>query len=137
MTITTAVPEELTKIQCLDSHIPIDRLLHCIEHQQILVLKDGSSVMGILRWSLFWQSIPFLDLIILNEHCRGQGWGNAMMDQWEAAMKQMGYSYVMTSTQADESAWQFYEKRGYTQTGSFLPPDQEAPELIYGKSIPL
>ena len=33
----------------------------------------------------------------------------ALMEKWEETMRIMGYRYVMTSTQADEDAWRFYE----------------------------
>lgn len=39
-----------------------------------------------------------------------------------------GYKYVMTSTQADEDAWKFYEKLSYHKVGGFFPPEQEAEE---------
>ena len=100
-----------------------------------MVLKEGDRVVGLLRWSFFWQTIPFLDLIRLDDEIRNQGHGSRMMRQWEEQMARLGYTYVMTSTQADESAWQFYEKLGYAQIGAFAPPDQEAPELMYGKSL--
>ena len=48
-----------------------------------------------------------------------------------------GYKYVMTSTQADEDAWKFYEKLGYHKVGGFLPPEQKAEEWIYLKQLKL
>ena len=65
----------------------------------------------------------------------GLGWGSRMMANWEETMGRMGYDYGMTSTQADETAKFFYEKLGYQRIGAFLPPDQEADELIYGKEL--
>lgn len=50
-------------------------------------------------------------------------------------MGDMGFSAVMTSTQADETAWIFYEKRGYRRIGAFLPPLQEAEEWMYWKDL--
>ena len=135
MTIEIAMPADLPQIREYDRHIPEDRLRHCIRQGQVLVMKEGSCLRGILRWSLFWQTIPFADLIFLDCPIRGQGWGSRMMAHWEAGMRQAGYSFVMTSTQADETAWLFYEKLGYRQIGSFLPPEQEAPELMYGKEM--
>ena len=48
-----------------------------------------------------------------------------------------GYKYVMTSTQADEDAWKFYEKLGYHKVGGFFPPEQEAEEWMYLKRLGL
>lgn len=118
-----------------DRHIPVERIHACIQSGQLDVLCEGENILGILRWNLFWQSIPFLDLLFVDETCRGRGFGSAMMDQWEETMKTGGYAWVMLSTQADETARFFYEKLGYRAIGSFLPPDQEADELMYLKKL--
>jgi ribosomal protein S18 acetylase RimI-like enzyme len=47
----------------------------------------------------------------------------------------MGYPYVMLSTQEDETAFIFYEKIGYRRIGAFLPPEQEADEIMYLKEL--
>ena len=133
--IEIAGKELLPQLLDYEPHLPTDRIQHCLDNETIMVLTDGNRVVGLLRWSLFWQTIPFLDLIYLDNEIQNQGHGSEMMRQWEAHMARLGYTYVMTSTQADESAWQFYEKLGYTQIGTFTPPDQEAPELMYGKPL--
>ena len=75
------------------------------------------------------------DLLYIDEAYRGKGFGSQMMGEWEKSMKILGYKYVMTSTQADEDAWRFYEKLGYRKVGGFLPPEQEADEWIYLKEL--
>ena len=50
-------------------------------------------------------------------------------------MKAMGYAYAMLSTQEDESAKFFYEKQSYCRIGAFLPPEQEAEEIVYLKEL--
>ena len=135
MTIETAMPEELSQILPYDRHIPQNLLAQCVDAGHMLVLKNEDQILGILRWGLCWQTVPFLDLIFLDEALRGKGCGTRMMAHWEARMSKEGYAHVMTSTQEDESAWQFYEKLGYRKIGTFLPPDQEAPELMYCKKI--
>ena len=58
-----------------------------------------------------------------------------MMTRWEQTMMAMGYSYVMLSTQEDEDAKYFYEKLGYRTIGAFLPPEQDANEIMYLKEL--
>ena len=129
MTVKLAEMKDNRRIANLDRHIPPARLDECIEQGQVYVLEDtDDSVFGVLRYSFFWQTIPFLDLIYLDEACRGNGYGTEMMRKWECDMKACGYRYVMTSTQADETAWLFYEKLGYRRVGGFFPPDQDAEE---------
>ncbi len=118
-----------------DSHIPHSKVGECIDNQLVYVLCDEEKIVGVLRYSFFWQSIPFLDLLYLDEACRNQGYGSRMMAHWEAAMGRMGYQYVMLSTQEDETAKYFYEKLGYRRIGAFLPPEQDADELMYLKML--
>ena len=47
----------------------------------------------------------------------------------------LSFGYVMLSTQEDETSKFFYEKLGYTLCGDFLPPDQDARELMYRKEL--
>ncbi len=133
MKIALARTEEQGQVERYDRHIPGERLRFCIENSLVYVLKEGGSVIGILRYSLFWQTIPFLDLLYLDEQARGRGFGRQLMAYWEREMQRAGFDGVMTSTQADETAQFFYEKTGYRKIGSFLPPGQEAEELIYWK----
>lgn len=147
MIIELAQRMDKPKIAKLDCHIPPSRLGECIAAGQVYVLKDDSikgggqnhrlkdPVVGVLRYSLFWQTIPFLDLLYIDDAYRQQGFGTQMMDRWEETMKIRGYKYLMTSTQADESAWRFYEKLGYHKVGGFLPPEQTADEWMYLKRL--
>ena len=147
MIIELAQSKDKQKIAKLDSHIHPARLGECIWNGQVYVLKDDSiknggqnhrlkdPVVGVLRYSLFWQSIPFLDLLYIDKAYRRKGFGSQMMSGWEKDMKIIGYKYVMTSTQADETAWSFYEKLGYRKVGGFLPPEQDADEWIYLKQL--
>lgn len=136
MKIAIAQSKDEEEIAKLDCHITPDRRHECVEHGQIYTLKDGvDRVLGVLRYSFFWQTIPFLDLIYLNEAYRGSGYGTEMMHKWEYDMKVRGHQYAMTSTQADETAWLFYEKLGYRRVGGFFPPNQDVEEWMYLKEL--
>lgn len=130
-----ATPEQLSVLRRYDRHIPEARLLASIRDGFVYAIPDEEKIVGILRYSLFWQTIPFLDLLYLDEGFRGKGLGTAAMAQWEYEMRKLGYNYVMLSTQEDETAKLFYEKLGYRNIGAFLPPEQEARELMYGKQL--
>ncbi len=137
MEIRTARPSDLPGIAKYDRHIPMDRLSDCVANGFVEVLEDGGQILGVLRWSLFWQSIPFLDLLYIDHARQGRSWGRKMMDHWEKAMYAHGFRHVMLSTQEDETAQFFYDKLGYSRIGAFLPPDQDARELMYRKELSL
>lgn len=135
MEIRLAVAKDKKKILKYDCHIHHNKVGECIYNGLVDVLCDDEKIVGVLRYNLFWQSIPFLDLLFIDEAYRGKGWGRKMMDEWEESMMFMGYPYVMLSTQEDETARFFYEKLGYRRIGAFLPPEQDAEELMYLKEL--
>lgn len=135
MEIRLAESKDKPKILHYDCHIPPARIGECIRNQRVYVLCDEKEIVGVLRYSLFWQSIPFLDLLYIDENYRGKGFGRQMMGHWESTLQAMAHRYVMLSTQEDETAKYFYEKLGYHRIGAFLPPEQDAEEIIYLKML--
>jgi ribosomal protein S18 acetylase RimI-like enzyme len=135
MKIRPAVAKDKKQILQYDCHICHNKVGACIYNGLVYVLCDGDRIVGVLRYNLFWQSIPFLDLIYIDEAYRSQGWGSKMMADWEERMQRMGYHYVMLSTQEDETAKFLYEKIGYRRIGAFLPPEQDADEIMYLKEF--
>ena len=135
MEIRPADRNDKQKILKYDNHIPHNKVGECIRNQLVYVLWDEGKIVGVLRYSLFWQSIPFLDLLYIDGDYRGKGYGRQMMEHWESVMRVMKYKYVMLSTQEDETAKDFYEKLGYRRIGAFLPPEQDADEVMYLKEL--
>ena len=145
MTVYLASEKNIQAAAMLDNHIPLHRLSDCIRDGRVYLLSDGQNkiglgndgydVIGILRYGLLWQTLPFLELLYIDGKYRGKGYGTAMLRKWESDMLGMGYKYTMTSTVACETAWRFYEKYGYRKTGGFFPPEQTSEEYIYVKEL--
>lgn len=99
MIIEFAQGKDKNKIAKFDRHIPSLQLGECIDKGCVYILKDDAvqnggtnhcvndPVVGVLRYSLFWQTIPFLDLLYIDEAYRGKGYGTQMMDKWERDTK--------------------------------------------------
>ena len=109
-------------------------LLDAIHRQRVYVVCENARVIGWMRYGLFWDSIPFLNMRFLLAPYRAQGLGREMLSRWERDMKAQGYVRVMTSSQSDETAQHFYQKMGYRAVGSFWLPDQ-ALELLFLKKL--
>lgn len=112
-------------------------LRKCREETAYLIIAEEEPV-GVLRYSLFWDAIPFLDLILLPEEKRGMGIGKTAMVLWEKEMRQAGYDTVLLSTQADETAQHFYRKLGFTDCGCLLLSDgahKQPTELFFKKEL--
>lgn len=102
----------------------------------ILYIEDFPA--GVLRWGMFWDTIPFLNLIYLDSSCRRNGLGRWAMGCWEKEMRRQGYPLVMVSTQVDEEAQHFYRKLGYRDIGAITMdfPGFELPlEMFLAKDL--
>lgn len=134
MTIRTANMADLPVIAAHDQHISPEELRNLIGLGRAAIAEDGECFLGWLRWNLFWDNTPFLNMLYLLEPHRGQGHGKAMMQWWEAEMGRLGFSTVMTSTASDEYVQHFYVNLGYTAVGGFTLPGDPY-ELIFCKNL--
>lgn len=134
MNITHASAEHFPKLHQLDSHIAETELRSLIAQKRILILEDNGDLHGWLRWNLFWDNTPFMNMLFVVESRRGEGLGRRLVLQWEEEMRQLGYESVMTSTASDEYAQHFYRKLGYKTIGGFTPIGDPY-ELILAKKL--
>lgn len=121
-----------------DKHISESELLLKLKSRRCYVLKDGDNVVGVMRYNLFWDSIPFLTMIYFDESARGKGYGRQAMHRWENEMRALEFPCVMTSTQVDESAQFFYRKLGYKDTGCLfldIPALAQPAEIFFIKEL--
>ena len=79
---------------------------------------------GWLRFNLFWDNIPFMNMLYLLENYRKKGYGSQLVNFWENEMFKNKYKMVLTSTQSNEQAQFFYRKIRYVDCGSLLLPDE-------------
>lgn len=117
----------------LDAHLPQCEFERKVRDKMGYVISCGDEPIGVMRYNLFWDTIPFLTLIFFKDAWRAQGFGKQAMRHWEGEMRSLGHKIVMTSTQADENAQHFYRKIGYKDAGCLLMdiPQFEQPLEIF------
>ena len=134
MEIRRAQAEDFAFLSQHDAHIAPGELQAQIERGRILIAQEGGQPIGWLRWNLFWDNTPFLNLLFLLEGFRQKGYGRQLMQAWESEMAQQGYRIVMTSTLASEQAQHFYRALGYRDAGSLLL-EEEPLEILFTKRL--
>lgn len=122
----------------LDKHLPETEFVGKVRERRGYVLLEDGIRAGLLRYNLFWDQMPFCNMLYVEPHFQGGGYGRKLMEYWEQDMKAQGYGAVLTSTQVDEQAQHFYRRLGYKDCGGFVldVAGYEQPmELFMVKSI--
>ena len=134
MEITYATTADIEVITELDVHISKKELTKAMNEKRIIVLKDNDKLCGWLRYNLFWDSIPFLNMIYVLYEYRNQKIGKSLLLFWEKKMKSKAYDFVLTSSLSTEEAQHFYRKLGYRDCGNLILPNQ-ASETFFIKTL--
>ena len=117
-----------------DNHISEKELRNSIKLKRVLIMFNNNRFIGCLRFNLFWDEIPFMNMLYFLEEYRGKGYGKQLVDYWEKEMLKSNYQKVLTSTLSNEQAQFFYRKNGYVDCGALLLPNEPL-EIILLKKV--
>lgn len=134
MKIEVAKLNDLKDLLLLDTHIDEKELRQSISQKRIFIIKNDMELVAWLRYNLFWDNTPFMNMLYVREKHRNKGLGKALVIYWEEDMKKLGYSRLMLSTSSEEYSQHFYIKYGYQVVGGFNQ-DLEPYELILNKNL--
>ena len=136
MSVTTSVAStaDLPFLRDVDTHVSPDNLADLVSMGRVMVVALDGDAVGCLRWGLFWDQIPFMNLLWVLPGWRGQGIGRTLVEAWEKSQLAAGHELVLTSTMSNERSQDFYRRQGYVDTGALLLPE-EPTELILRKPL--
>lgn len=132
--IRFASEDDLDALMELDRHISAMELYNCVKLQRVIVSTVNGRINGWLRYGLFWDNLPFMNMLYIIDSERGKGLGTALCEFWENDMRETGCTLALTSTLSDEQGQFFYRKRGYRDCGSLILPG-EVTEIIMYKDL--
>lgn len=75
--------DELNMLSKFDQHINKEILQELIEQKRVLVIYENDMFIGWLRYNLFWDNIPFMNMLYLLDGKRGKGYGTQLIKFWE------------------------------------------------------
>ncbi len=134
MSIRHASIDDLLTLLKYDIHIKEELLKESILQNRVYVVEDKHTLIGILRYNLFWDNTPFLNFLYVIEQYRNQRFGSELVNYYENEMKKLGYFYLMLSTPSNETSKFFYRKHNYKRIGSFKYLDDPL-EIIMAKKL--
>ena len=86
MTLRKASQKDLPFLLSHDRHIAADEIRSVVSLGRMLVLEE-EHIIGWLRWNLFWDNTPFMNMLFILEQYRSCGYGRKMVVYWEKQMK--------------------------------------------------
>lgn len=134
MKIRLATMNDIDVLSENDKHIDKQELGNIIKLNRVYIAEENDNFIGWLRYNLFWDNTPFMNMLYIIDSYRGKGFGKQLVEYWEEQLKIMEYKTAMTSTASDEYAQHFYNKLGYSTVGGFLPFG-ESFEIILMKKL--
>ncbi len=104
----------------LDKHLPDAEFENKVKTKRGYLLLENDLPVGLLRYNLFWDAVPYCTMLFIDEKVQGKGYGSMLTNYWEEDMKKQAYDMLLTSTRADETAQHFYRKLGYKDCGGLI-----------------
>jgi len=105
-----------------------------IVNGEVIVCDDAGQITGILRFQWFWDYLPFINYLWIEEGFRREGRATAMIQKLEQLTRGKNYERILVSTQSNERAQDFYRAVGFEDAGGFTMRGQPF-ELIMIKYL--
>lgn len=105
-----------------------------IERKEMIVCDDAGQITGILRFQWFWDYLPFINFLWVEEGFRRERRAKRMIQKLEEITHGRNYQRIMVSTQSNETTQDFYRAVGFEDAGGFTMRDQPF-ELIMIKYL--
>ncbi|MFW5703574.1 MAG: GNAT family N-acetyltransferase [Patescibacteria group bacterium] len=142
LTIRFATETDFDLVRSIDPHaqnIDPDRIRRKIQGAEILLAYADGEPVGLIRFSYFWSTRPYLDLIWFQPHARGKGYGTQLLHFLEQYLVRQGHTHLLSSSQENEPGpQQWHKNQGFTFCGELKGinlPQEETSEYFYIKSL--
>lgn len=93
-----------------DKHLLKQEFDNKVRDKKGYILLEDNQPIGLFRYNLFWDNIPFCTMIYVDQNFQQKSYGTKLIKHWKTEIKSKGYGIVLTSTQVDENAQHIYQK---------------------------
>ncbi len=103
----------------------------------VAVSKSTSSIVGHLRFSVLWSTVPFLELIFVSPKYRSRGVARQLLGFLEIELRERGYVALLSSSQTDEPEPQRWHVHMGFHTNGIIEniADDNVGEIVYRKML--
>lgn len=104
-----------------------------INNNLVYIIEDKINI-GFLRYSLFWNRIPFINMLYIKKEYQNMGYGTKLLNDFIKIIKDLGFKEIMTSCVSLEDGKYFFLKNKFNISGGFNPIG-EGYELIMSRKL--
>ena len=119
--IRFAIAEDIEAVRRFDPHseyISPVRIKNKLIQKEIIIAEEGNNITGILKFSYFWATRPYIDLIWISPKKRGQKLGTRMLDFLEDFLIYEGHLILHSSyEEGDDKALSWHKIKGCIECG--------------------
>lgn len=134
VSIRVASDSDLPFLCEVDRHVAPQVQAELVSQGRVMVAEIDGAAVAHLRWGMFWDEVPFMNLLWVVPERRGHGVGTTLIEAWERSQVATGHTMVLTSTVSAERAQHLYRRLGYVDSGALFLPD-EPTEIILRKPL--
>ena len=138
LNVSYASMAELDWIEQNDDHVPKQTIENKVRAGEYIIAKIADEPAGCLRFGHFWSTIPYIEVIWVEDRFQRRGIGRAMVRFLEDHARAHGQQLIMSSSQANEPGAQaFHRKIGFRDAGALvdLRPLQSVTEIFFVKEV--
>lgn len=137
MEVRYGITADFAWLQEHDNTVGSHWIRRCLDNNEYVLALDEAGRSGFLRFSLFWGTIPYMDLIRVSESRRRKGIGTALFDFWEREMRNRGAKVLLTSAMVSElSPQRWHRRNGFRECGQLtFGRHQSTPELFFIRDL--
>lgn len=131
--VRLAKPDDTPKLTRLDKWPSELSWQRKIAAEEVLVLESPPQIVGLIRFTRLWTTVPFIGLIYIEPEYRGKGYSKLLLNTLISHLKVSGAVALLSSSQTDEpeaQAWHVH--MGFHSNGLIENiADDNVGELVY------
>jgi len=140
--IRFAKVEDFEAVRKFDPHseyIPSSRIKNKLNQKELIIAEENNNIIGILKFSYFWATRPYIDLIWILPRNRDQKLGTRMLDFLEDFLTSEGHSFLHSSfEEGDNKALSWHKAKGFIECGfnsALNLPHEKVKEIFLYKPL--
>jgi ribosomal protein S18 acetylase RimI-like enzyme len=108
-----------------------EKLRAQIRDGRLRIIESAGEPVGFIKFYVLWEVLPFIEVIMVREDRRRCGIGRDAVRSWEREMAARSFRRALISTQADETAQEFWRRIDYRDCGSITLPGRPAELFMF------